>query len=60
MPATEREELVQRLERMLAALRPVAQAADASGTGANPSGDDLGEAGVDELLEALGRELDGD
>ncbi|EQD87075.1 erythronolide synthase [Saccharopolyspora erythraea D] len=60
VPATEREELVQRLERMLAALRPVAQAADASGTGANPSGDDLGEAGVDELLEALGRELDGD
>ncbi|WP_165497070.1 type I polyketide synthase [Rhodococcus sp. ABRD24] len=54
MPAAEREELAQRLERMLAALRPATATADALVSG----DDDLSEADVDELLGALGRELD--
>ncbi|WP_434739544.1 SDR family NAD(P)-dependent oxidoreductase [Micromonospora sp. SH-82] len=51
---TERAELVERLERMLAGLRPGAEA----GADTPTAGDDLGEAGVDELLDALERELD--
>ncbi|WP_157734714.1 type I polyketide synthase [Actinopolyspora erythraea] len=58
VPETEREKLAQRLERVLAALRPAARATDTSGTDAHSSGDELNEAGVDELLEALGQELD--